>query len=329
VSGSTRLLLNTTENQNGAKGGVKVDPTELSTGELERVSRAYMKAYHEDIGPQTDIPAPDVNTDEQIMAWMRDEYEQITGTQAPGVITGKPPALSGSEGREYATSFGGAVVIDEFVSVTDRVSDDCTVAIQGFGNVGSYLAKFLAERGYTVVAVSNAQGGIYNESGIDVASLFDAFEDDDDIFGFGNKRITNEDLLTLGVDLLIPAAIEDQITGENVDEIQASAVVEMANGPTTPEADRQLAERGVPVVPDILANAGGVTGSYYEWVQNTTNEYWSESRVREKLDDHMRAAFTDLRNIKRRTDGTWREAAYTRAVDRVLEAEQYRSNLSR
>jgi glutamate dehydrogenase/leucine dehydrogenase len=313
----------------GAKGGVKVDPDELSTGELERVSRAYIKEYHGDIGPQTDIPAPDVNTDEQIMAWMRDEYEQITGAQAPGVITGKPPALSGSEGREYATSFGGAVVIDEFVGETDAVDDDPTVAVQGFGNVGSYLARFLAERGYTVVAVSNAQGAIYDESGVDVASLFERFDSDEDLFEFGAERITNDELLTLDVDLLVPAAIEDQITVDNVDEVRAAAVVEMANGPTTPDADRSLAERGVPVVPDILANAGGVTGSYYEWVQNTTNEYWSERRVREKLDEHMRTAFADLREIKRRTGGTWREAAYVRAVDSVLEAEQYRSNVSR
>jgi glutamate dehydrogenase len=313
----------------GAKGGVKVDPSELSTGELERVSRAYIKEYHGDIGPQTDIPAPDVNTDGQIMAWMRDEYEQLTGAQAPGVITGKPPALDGSEGREYATSFGGAVVIDEFVAETDAVDDDATVAIQGFGNVGSYLAKFLAERGYTVVAVSNAEGAIYDESGIDIPSLFKSFETSEDLFKFGTERITNDELLTLDVDLLIPAAIEDQITSENMDEIRASAVVEMANGPTTPEADRHLAERGVPVVPDILANAGGVTGSYYEWVQNTTNQYWSERRVRETLDEHMRDAFADLRDIRHRTGGTWREAAYTRAVDSVLEAEKLRGNVSR
>jgi glutamate dehydrogenase/leucine dehydrogenase len=313
----------------GAKGGVKVDPSDLSTGELERLSRAYIKEYHGDIGPNTDIPAPDVNTDEQIMAWMRDEYEHITGAQAPGVITGKPPALDGSEARAYATSFGGAVVIDEFVDETDAVVDDATVAIQGFGNVGSYLATFLEERDYTVVAVSNALGAIHDESGIDVQSLFNSFEGGEDIFEFGNERITNDELLTLDVDLLIPAAIEDQITAENMDEIQASAIVEMANGPTTPEADQHLAERGVPVVPDILANAGGVTVSYFEWVQNTTNEYWSEKRVRDTLEDHMRDAFVDLNKIKHRTKGTWREAAYTRAVDSVLEAEKYRSNVSR
>jgi glutamate dehydrogenase/leucine dehydrogenase len=313
----------------GAKGGVQVDPSTLSVGELERLSRAYIKEYHGDVGPQTDIPAPDVNTDEQIMAWMRDEYETITGTQAPDVITGKPPALSGSEGREYATSLGGAVVIDEFVRETDAVDDDPTVAIQGFGNVGSHLARFLAERGYHVVALSNAQGGICDPTGIDVRGLFEAYRTDDDLFDFGSERITNDELLLLDVDLLVPAAIEDQITRANVDDVRASAVVEMANGPTTPQADDRLAARAVPVVPDILANAGGVTVSYYEWVQNTTNEYWTESTVREKLTDHMRNAFADLRNIKDRTDSTWREAAYSRAVDRVLEAEQYRGNLTR
>lgn len=313
----------------GAKGGVKIDPSELSIGELERISRAYIKEYHQDIGPNTDIPAPDVNTDGQIMAWMRDEYEQITGTQAPGVITGKPTALDGSEGREYATSFGGAVVIDEFVDEIEGLDDDATVAIQGFGNVGSYLAKFLDDRGYTVVAVSNAQGAIHNGSGIEIPQLFESFEAGGDFLKFGEERITNDELLTLDVDLLIPAAIEDQITRDNMDDVRASAVVEMANGPTTPEADRHLAERNVPVVPDILANAGGVTGSYYEWVQNTTNEYWSERRVRKKLEEHMRGAFLDLRDIRHRTGGTWREAAYTRAVDSVLEAEKLRSNVSR
>lgn len=313
----------------GAKGGVQVDPSELSTGELERLSRAYIKEYHGDIGPQTDIPAPDVNTDGQIMAWMRDEYESITGAQAPGVITGKPPALSGSQGREYATSLGGAVVVDEFVRETDAVGDAPSVAIQGFGNVGSHLARFLADRGYDVVAVSNAQGGIHDPNGIDIGSLFEDYDGEGDLFEYGTERITNADLLTLDVGLLIPAAIEDQITHENVDDVRASAVVEMANGPTTPEADERLAARDVPVVPDILANAGGVTGSYYEWVQNTTNEYWTESTVGDKLTEHMRDAFRDLRDIKERTDGTWREAAYSRAVDRVLEAERLRGNLTR
>jgi len=315
----------------GAKGGIQVDPSRLSEGELERLSRAYIKEYHRNIGPETDIPAPDVNTDGRIMAWMRDEYESITGRQAPGVITGKPVELGGSEGREYATSLGGAVILDEFVNEVEMTREGTTVAVQGFGNVGSYLAKFLHERGYDVVAVSNVDGGIHDSSGIDMPALFDAYESSDDLFEFGAAEITNADLLTLDVDVLIPAAIENQITEANVAEVQADAVLEMANGPTTSRADEHLTERGIPVIPDILANAGGVTASYFEWVQNTTNEYWTEERVREKLATQLREAFADLREIKTgsKTTHTWREAAYTRAVESVLQAEAYRGNVAR
>lgn len=315
----------------GAKGGIQVDPSRLSEGELERLSRAYIKEYHRNIGPETDIPAPDVNTDGRIMAWMRDEYESITGRQAPGVITGKPVELGGSEGREYATSLGGAVILDEFVNEVGMTREGTTVAVQGFGNVGSYLAKFLHERGYDVVAVSNVDGGIHDSSGIDMPALFDAYESSDDLFEFGAAEITNADLLTLDVDVLIPAAIENQITEANMAEVQADAVLEMANGPTTSRADEHLTERGIPVIPDILANAGGVTASYFEWVQNTTNEYWTEERVREKLATQLREAFADLREIKTasETTRTWREAAYTRAVESVLQAEAYRGNIAR
>lgn len=315
----------------GAKGGIQVDPSRLSTGELERLSRAYIREYHQNIGPNTDIPAPDVNTDGQIMAWMRDEYEAIEGRQTPGVITGKPPRLDGSEGREFATSLGGAVVLNEFVRESNMGTHGLEVAIQGFGNVGSYLAKFLHERGYRVVALSNVDGAIYDASGIDVPALFESYEDGDDLFAYGTERITNAELLTLPVDILIPAAIEDQITSDNMEEIQADVVLEMANAPTTSRADAYLNKQGVPVIPDILANAGGVTASYFEWVQNTTNEYWTEEQVRKKLADQLQGAFDDLREIKAESDETrtWREAAYTRAVDSILDAEQLRGNLTR
>ena len=313
----------------GAKGGVQVDPTALSEGELERLSRAYITEYHDSIGPQTDIPAPDVNTDGQIMAWMLDEYERIEGEHAPGAITGKPVELGGSRGRASATSYGGAVILDAFLDAEDIPPENISVAIQGFGNVGSYLARFLDERGYDVVAVSNAAGAIYDESGVDIPALHAGYETNEDLFDLDTAEITNEELLTLDVDVLIPAAIEDQITAENVDDVQADAVLEMANGPTTPEADQILADRGVPVIPDILANAGGVTASYFEWVQNTTNEYWTKATVQEKLDQQMQTAFEELNEIKRAGDGnrTWREAAYTRAVESVLEAERLRSNI--
>ena len=315
----------------GAKGGVKIDPNRLSQGELERLSRAYVKAYHRDIGPNRDIPAPDVNTDGQTMAWMRDEYESIVGAQAPGVITGKPPELGGSEGRKSATSLGGAVVLDRYVETVGLNSDDMTVAIQGFGNVGSYLAKFLTERGYDVVAISNAEGAIYDKSGLDVPALLDSYEVEMDLFDIGAERITNAALLTLDVDVLVPAAIEDQLTEENMRDIEASVVLEMANGPTTPDADAYLAANDVPVIPDILANAGGVTASYFEWVQNTTNEYWSKQRVQEKLATQMGAAFRKVYTLKTESAdiNSWRGAAYTRAVDAVLQAEAFRGNIAR
>jgi glutamate dehydrogenase len=313
----------------GAKGGVQVDPDELSVGELERLSRAYVAEYEDVIGPETDIPAPDVNTGPEIMAWMMDEYERQTGEHAPGVITGKPLELGGSRGRTSATSYGGAVVLDAFAETQGWEPTTIDVAIQGFGNVGSYLALFLHERGYNVVALSNAQGGIHDPDGLAVPTVFDGYDDEGDLFVTG-EEISNAALLTLDVDVLIPAAIEDQITTDNMADIRADSIVEMANGPTTTDADAYLADRGVPIIPDILANAGGVTTSYFEWVQNSSNEYWSESMVQEKLEKQMRTAFEDLYGVKQDGENrSWRQAAYIRAVDAVLDAEQFRGNISR
>jgi glutamate dehydrogenase/leucine dehydrogenase len=312
----------------GAKGGVQVDPDELSEGELERLSRAYVEEYHDVIGPQKDIPAPDVNTNAKVMGWMMDEYERIAGQRAPGVITGKPTEIGGSEGREYATSLGGAVVLDEFVEY-EGMGEELDIAIQGMGNVGSYLAEFLYERGYDVVAVSNSSGGIHDPDGIDVPAMLDSYRNGEGLDGFG-EEITNDELLTLDVDVLVPAAIEDQITDQNMDDISADAVLEMANGPTTPAADEHLSDRGVAVVPDILANAGGVTVSYFEWVQNEANEYWSEDKVNNKLAEQMRTAFDGIREVKEDgEDLTWRSAAYVHAVNTVLDAEGHRGNVSR
>ncbi len=318
----------------GAKGGVRVDPTELSEGEIERLSRSYIDAYHDFIGPQRDIPAPDVNTGPKIMGWMMDEYERIERTKAPGVITGKPKKLGGSRGRTYATSLGGANILDAFMDewTWDDDMDDVSVAIQGFGNVGSHLARFLHDRGYDVVAVSDAAGGIHDPDGIDVPALLDRYTAEGDLAGTdGATEITNGDLLTMDVDVLVPAAIEDQITGGNVADVQASAILEMANGPITPEADDVLRERDIPVVPDILANAGGVTVSYFEWLQNISNEYWSVDRVEDELAEQMRDAFHDVleRHADNGEQNTLREAAYALAVDRVLEAERLRGNMAR
>jgi glutamate dehydrogenase/leucine dehydrogenase len=313
----------------GAKGGVQVDPDELSEGELERLSRAYVEEYWDVIGPQKDIPAPDVNTNAKIMAWMMDEYERLEGENAPGVITGKPVELGGSEGRETATSFGGAVIIDEYVENEGLDAGNLDVAIQGLGNVGSYLAEFLNERGYDIVTVSNSSGGVYNPDGLDLSGLLRDLRDGGVTLSDYGDEISNDELLTMDVDLLVPAAIEDQITEENMDEIRADAVVEMANGPTTPTADEHLSEAGVDVIPDILANAGGVTVSYFEWVQNVSNEYWTAERVEEKLENKMRVAFDKTRQRRDEDGGTWREAAYRHAIDSVLKAEWHRGNLDR
>lgn len=315
----------------GAKGGVQVDPDRLSEGELERLSRAYVEEYKEVIGPQTDIPAPDMNTNAKIMAWMMDEYERIEGESAPGAITGKPPKLGGSEGRESATSFGGAVILDRYVENEGMDAENLDVAVQGLGNVGSYIVEFLDERGYNVVAVSDSSGAVHNPDGIDVAALLEDCRDEEITFSDFGDEITNDELLTMDVDVLVPAAIEDQITADNMEEIDADVILEMANGPTTPVADEFLSETGVTVIPDILANAGGVTVSYFEWVQNEANEYWTAEKVRKKLEEQMSVAFDDVR--ERRNEGeeerTWREAAYIHAVDSVLEAEGYRGNIDR
>ena len=313
----------------GAKGGVQVNPDELSEGELERLSRAYVEEYRDVIGPQKDIPAPDVNTNAKIMAWMMDEYERLEGENTPGVITGKPVELGGSEGRETATSLGGAVIIDEYVENEGLDAGNLDVAIQGLGNVGSYLAEFLHERGYNVVAVSNSSGGVYNSDGLDVPGLLRNLRDGGVTLPDYGDEISNDELLTMDVDILVPAAIEDQITEENMDEINADAVVEMANGPTTPTADEHLTDSGVEVIPDILANAGGVTVSYFEWVQNVSNEYWTAERVKEKLENKMRVAFDKTRQRLDEDGGTWREAAYRHAIDSVLKAERHRGNLDR
>ena len=220
------------------------------------------------------------------------------------------------------------MVLDEFVEY-EGMGEELDVAIQGMGNVGSYLAEFLDERGYNVVAVSNSSGGIHNPDGIDVPEMLELYRNGKGLEGFG-EEITNDELLTLNVDVLVPAAIEDQITDQNMDEISADAVLEMANGPTTPAADEHLSERGVAVVPDILANAGGVTVSYFEWVQNEANEYWSEDKVNNKLAEQMRTAFDGIRRVKEEGDDlTWRSAAYVHAVNTVLDAEGHRGNVSR
>ena len=306
----------------GGKGGIKVDPSELSEQEKERLSRAYIEEFHEVIGAERDIPAPDMNTDQQNMGWMMDEYEKIEGEKEPGVITGKPLSLGGSKGRIYATSLGGSIVLEEYLKELEE--DRAEVAIQGFGNVGSHLARILDDNGHKVVAVSDAEGGIMDPEGLDIQKIFEQYEKDGDLEKFGNKEISNSELLELDVDVLIPAAIENQITMENVEDIQADHVLEMANGPTTPEADSVLEDRGIPVIPDILANAGGVTVSYFEWLQNISNEYWTEEEVNEKLEKYMKKAFRNVLKVKEDEEVSFRDAAYRVGLERIIEAEKAR-----
>lgn len=311
----------------GAKGGITVDPSNLSEGELERLSRAYVRKFARDIGPEKDIPAPDVNTNAKIMGWMVDEYEEIIGNKAPGVITGKPLTMGGSKGREAATSLGGAFILDEYLLKEGWKPEELSANIQGFGNVGSHLAPLLHQRGISVRSVSNARGAIHDPDGLDIPALMEHVQAGNDLQSFEPaESISNEDLLTMDVDILIPAAIEDQIHEGNKEEISASCILEMANGPVTPEADQFLSD--VTIIPDILANAGGVTVSYFEWLQNLDNEYWTEETVNDKLKNYMQAAFRKVHRARKQEDLTYREAAYTIALERILNAEQARGNIS-
>jgi glutamate dehydrogenase (NAD(P)+) len=310
----------------GAKGGIIVDPEKLSKGELERLSREYIRAIGRFIGPEKDIPAPDVNTNPQIMAWMMDEYSKIVGYNAPGVITGKPVEVGGSLGRIDATARGGMYCLREAAKKIKLDLSKATVAVQGHGNVGKFAHKLVTEMfGAKVVAVSDIKGGIYNEKGLDFEKVLAHQEKTGFVVNFpGAKSITNEELLELKVDVLIPAAIENQITGKNADKIKAKIVLELANGPTTPVADEILYKKGILDIPDILANAGGVTVSYFEWVQNINGYYWTLDEVYQRLDQKMTQAFWDVMDAMEKYKVEPRTAAYIVAVKRVADAVRIR-----
>ncbi len=304
----------------GGKGGIIVNPKELSEGELERLSRGYMRQMFRNFGPEIDVPAPDVNTTGQIMGWMRDEFEKLTGTTAPGVITGKSLEDGGSEGRTEATGFGGGYVLREALNAGLVPAERKTIAIQGFGNVATYLAEYVKEHGFKVVALSDSKGGVYNENGIDVSAAEAHKKETKALTGLeGTTEITNEALLELDVDVLVPAALENVLTGDNAGKIKAKFILEMANGPTTPEADAIFAQNGVTVVPDILANSGGVCVSYFEWYQNQNNEKWTKEDVLKKLDEHMVAAFAAVREAQQKHNTSMRTAAYIVALERISE----------
>jgi len=309
----------------GAKGGIVVDPKKLSKGELERLSRAFIRELYKFIGPETDIPAPDVNTTPQIMAWMLDEYEKIIGKHAPGFITGKPVELGGSKVRDVSTSLGGTFVLKEIIKKSGTNPKNTKVVVQGFGNVGMNIAKILHEQKYRIIAVSDSKSGIYNESGLDIAKVIEHKEKNKMLKGFeGSKEVTNKEILELECDILIPAALEDQITKENADNIKAKIILEMANRPITPEADTILEKKGITIVADILANAGGVVVSYFEWVQNSMNYYWTEEEVLKKLEKQMIEATREVMKACKDFKCNIRHALYISAIEKVLKAERLR-----
>ncbi len=305
----------------GGKGGVTINPKELSETELENLSRAWARVMAPIIGPDIDIPAPDVNTTPQIMEWIADEYAKITGKSQPGVITGKPIEAGGSEGRGTATAQGAFYCLEELMKKLTREPESTTVAIQGFGNAGAHFANLCFDAGYKVIAVSDSRGGILNKDGLDPRKVLEHKNLTGSVQGFdGAEDITNETLLTTECTILAPAALENAITDRNADTIKAMAIIELANGPTTPMADEILTKKGVTIIPDVLANAGGVTVSYFEWYQNQNNEKWSEEEVLQKLEPIMKEAFTAIWSKKEEVGKDMRTAAFILAIQRIIDA---------
>jgi glutamate dehydrogenase (NAD(P)+) len=305
----------------GGKGGVICDPKRMTKSELERMTRRYTSEILPIIGPERDIPAPDMYTDAQTMAWIMDTYSMTKGYSTLGVVTGKPLSIGGSEGRNEATARGCLVAVEEACRVKKMSLRGTSVAIQGFGNAGSLAAKLFAEKKARVVAISDSRGGVFNSRGIDPLKAMRYKERSGTVVGMpGTSRISNDELLTMKCDILIPAALENVITLNNADQIKAKIVAEAANGPTTPHADEVLARKGIMLLPDILANAGGVTVSYFEWVQDLQSFFWSEAEVNAKLESVMRRAFTEVHESARKHRTHMRTGAYCLAVGRVADA---------
>lgn len=308
----------------GGKGGVVCDPRTMSFRELERLSRGYVRAVSQIVGPTKDIPAPDVMTNSQIMAWMMDEYSRIREFDSPGFITGKPLVLGGSKGRETATARGVVIMIHEALRLKGIELKNARIVIQGFGNAGSYLAKFMHEAGARVIGISDVNGALYNEEGLDIDYLLDRRDSFGNVTNLFSQTITNAQLLELDCDVLVPAAIENQITEQNAPRIRASIVVEAANGPTTLEATKLLTDRGVLLIPDVLASAGGVIVSYFEWVQNNQGYYWDEQEIDHKLKIMMIRGFEHVYEIHRTRKVDMRLAAYMAGVRKMAEAVRFR-----
>jgi glutamate dehydrogenase (NAD(P)+) len=309
----------------GAKGGVICDPLKMSVGELERLTRRYTAGIIATLGPDSDVPAPDVNTNERVMAWVMDTYSMRVGHTVTAVVTGKPVEMGGSLGRREATGRGVMFVTREALRYLGMPLLGSTVAVQGFGNVGSIAAELLTKQGSKIVAISDRTGGYYNKSGLDIAAAVAHAKQHRSLEGFkGGESITNEDLLTLSVDVLVPAALENVITSKNAGKVQAKIIAEGANGPTTAGADSILDEKGIFVVPDILANAGGVTVSYFEWVQDRGGYFWSEETVNQRLEEIMTRSFTDVLGLARQHKVNMRTAAYMLSISRVATVHRLR-----
>lgn len=308
----------------GGKGGIICDPREMSMGELERLSRGYVRALSQVMGPSKDIPAPDVFTNAQIMAWMMDEYSAIDEFNSPGFITGKPVVLGGSHGRDRATAEGVTIIINEAAKRRNIDMKGARVIVQGFGNAGSFLSKFLHDAGAKVIGISDAYGALYDPDGLDIDYLLDRRDSFGTVTTLFDNTLTNAELLEMDCDILVPAAIENQITEKNAHNIKADIVVEAANGPTTSEATKILTDRGILLVPDVLASAGGVTVSYFEWVQNNMGYYWTEEEVRERMTEKMVQAFENVYNVSSTRNIDMRLAAYMIGVRRTAEASRFR-----
>ena len=308
----------------GGKGGIVCDPRTMSFGELERLSRGYVRAISQIVGPTKDIPAPDVFTNSQIMAWMMDEYSRMDEFNSPGFITGKPLVLGGSHGRETATAKGVTICIREAAKKRGIELKGARVVVQGFGNAGSFLAKFMHDSGAKVIGISDAHGALHDPDGLDIDYLLDRRDSFGTVTNLFQNTITNKELLELDCDVLVPAAIENQITDENAHKIKAKIVVEAANGPTTLEGTKILTERGILLVPDVLASAGGVTVSYFEWVQNNQGYYWSEEEVEEKLEKVMVRSFNTIYETANTRKVDMRLAAYMVGVRKMAEASRFR-----
>ena len=309
----------------GAKGGINCDPRNMSKRELENLTRNFVREIEPILGPEKDIPAPDVYTDDVTMSWIMDEYSKLSGANVPGVVTGKPRVLGGSHGRSSATARGLMYNVCEAAEKMGINLEEAELVVQGYGKAGAFSAIFLQELGAKLIAASDSSGGIYNPEGIDARQLKDCKDKNGSVTVYQDgKEISNKELLTLDCDILVPAALGNQITEDNADNIKADLIAEAANGPTTPKADKILNEKDIEIIPDILANSGGVTVSYFEWVQNNYNYYWNEEDVDERLKKMMVDAFNRVYERKEEMDVPMRRAAYMEAITRLNEAMEYR-----